>query len=157
METADVDIDRYMGNWFEIARFPNRFEEGCAGVTATYIRLARQRIEVTNTCRDGGLDGDERSAEGRARIVGPGQLAVSFLPEGLSFLDGVASGDYWVLWVDESYQAAVVGAPNGKTGWIMARNPVLEQATTDAALEILKAAGYRTEALHWTEQSDGGE
>lgn len=152
MQAVAVDVDRYMGQWFEIARFPNRFEEGCAGVTATYERLSRQRVSVVNTCRDGGLDGPEKQVKGRARVVGPGQLTVSFLPDAISMFDGLAAGDYWVLWISEDYGAAVVGEPSGRTGWILGRDTVLDDETRAAALEALAKAGYATDSLHWTDQ-----
>lgn len=157
MSAVAVDVDRYMGRWYEIARFPNVFEEGCAGVTADYKRVSKQRIQVTNTCLKGGLDGEKTVAEGRARIVGEGQLTVSFLPEQFSFLDGLASGDYWVLWLDEDYAIAVVGEPSGRTGWILARSPNPPEDLIDAALGELEDDGYRIAELIWTEQPQQSE
>lgn len=152
IEAVAIDIDRYMGRWYEIARFPNRFEEGCAGVTATYERLSRQRIAVVNICREGELDAEPQQVKGRARVIDPGKLSVSFLSERMSMFDGLAAGDYWVLWVDEDYTTAVVGEPSGRTGWILARTPRIDDETKAEALGALTDAGYTTDALHWTEQ-----
>ena len=79
--------------------------------------------------------------EGKAEIVGPGRLAVSFpsVPFGAS--------DYWVLWVDEGYRTAVVGAPNGKSGWILNRDPQIPVDRLNAAREVLGFNGYDLDRL----------
>ena len=143
---SQLDVERYAGTWYEIARFPNSFEEGCAGVTAEYALRDDGRITVVNTCRKGGLDGEVDRAEGIARVAAPGQLKVKFV-KWLPF-----EGDYWVLDVTEDYDLAVVGTPSGDFGWILARNPQIDAAARDRALEVLRADGYDVERLHWTEQ-----
>lgn len=152
LEAVAVDIDRYMGRWYEVARFPNRFEEGCTRVTADYARVSKGRIAVVNTCQ---RDGKAEAAKGRARIVEAGKLTVSFLPAGLSFFDGVAAGDYWVLWIDAEYRVAVVGAPSGRFGWILARTPEPAPDLLEEARAALEGAGYDITGLIWTEQGDG--
>ena len=77
---ADLDLDRYLGKWYEIARFPNRFEKGCEGVTAEYALRADGKVSVLNTCRVGAPDGEVKQADGQAKIVGPGKLSVTFVP-----------------------------------------------------------------------------
>ncbi|MEM7440503.1 MAG: lipocalin family protein [Pseudomonadota bacterium] len=152
LTSVSVDVDRYMGLWYEIARYPNRFEEGCVGVTAEYKRLSKKRINVKNTCRKDSLDGPVEVADGRARVVGDGQLKVSFLPGGLSFLDGVASGGYWVIWLEPDYRMAVVVSPGNEFGWILAREPQPDSNVTNTAVQALKDQGYRTDALIWVKQ-----
>lgn len=151
LETVAVDIDSYMGRWHEIARFPNRFEEGCTQVTADYTRLSKGRVAVVNTCL---RNGETEVARARARIIDAGKLTVSFLPERISFLDGIAAGDYWVLWVDADYRAAVVGAPSGRVGWILARRPDPAADLLEEARAALIAAGYDTQGLIWTEEAN---
>lgn len=134
---TNLDLTRYLGKWYEIARFPNRFERGCQGVTAEYTARDDGKIGVRNTCREGAPDGPARVAEGSARVEGPGRLSVNFVPW-LPF----ARGDYWVLYVDAGYSFAVVGEPSGKTGWVLARTAELAPAKWQKALSVLAAAGY---------------
>jgi len=139
---VNLDLDRYAGKWYEIARFPNRFERGCQGVTAEYGKNPDGTISVRNTCRQGSPDGPVEVAEATAEVVGPGKLTVNFVPW-LPF----AKGDYWVLYVDRSYSFAVVGEPSGKTGWILARSPQMGQSKYDKAISVLQNAGYDTSRL----------
>lgn len=132
---AVFEPDRYLGTWYEIARYPVLFERGCVGVTATYGMRDDGAISVTNTCRN--PDGSVKSMiEGKAEIVGPGRLKVSFAS--VPFV----AADYWVLWVDEGYRTAVVGAPNGKSGWILNRDPQIPADRLKAAREVLDFNGY---------------
>ena len=142
-----VDLKRYQGLWYEIARFPNRFEEGCAGVTAEYTLNEDGSVKVLNTCRQGGLDGPVETAEGVATSTNADndKLDVTFVPW-LPF----ARGDYWVLETD--YQVAVIGAPGGTTGWVLARTPVLAKDRLQQALGVLQQNGYDTAKLTFTEQ-----
>jgi apolipoprotein D and lipocalin family protein len=139
---ANLDVERYLGKWYEIARFPNRFEKGCEGVTAEYARNSNGTISVLNTCRMGAPDGEAKTADGQAKVVGPGQLSVTFVPW-LPF----ARGDYWVLYLDEDYSVAVVGAPKGTTGWILARDPSISAAARARAEEALTQNGYDVSRL----------
>lgn len=134
---ANLDIERYLGLWYEVARFPNRFERGCVGVTAEYGRLPDGRISVRNICREERLDGPVRSIEGTARVEGPGRLSVNFVAW-LPF----ARGPYWVLHVDPDYGMAVVGAPSGRTGWVLSRTPAMSNDRWARARAVLTANGY---------------
>jgi apolipoprotein D and lipocalin family protein len=133
---ANFDPERYQGLWYEIARFPVSFQEGCTGVTATYALRPDGTISVENTCRDGSLDGRERRIAGSARITGPGRLSVRF--DDVPFVNA----PYWVLWVDEGYRTAVVGVPSGRAGWILNRDPQIPQDRFRAALQVLDFNGY---------------
>ncbi|KQI67275.1 lipocalin [Loktanella sp. 3ANDIMAR09] len=127
--------DRYVGRWYEVARYPVPFEAGCTGVTADYAALPDGSLSVLNTCRN--ADGTVRSTiQGRADIVGPGRLKVSF--DNVPFV----RADYWVLWVDEGYRTAVVGAPDGRSGWILNRTPDIPADRLTAAKEVLDFNGY---------------
>lgn len=147
---ANFDTERYLGLWYEIARFPVPFEAGCVGVTAEYGLIAEGRdVSVLNTCRN--PDGTIRTTiEGRAEIVGPGRLKVSF--DAVPFV----RSDYWVLWVDEGYRTAVVGAPNGRSGWILNREPTIPDDRLRAAREVLDFAGYDLERLEMVPQGPFG-
>lgn len=140
---ANLDLARYAGLWYEIARFPNRFERGCVGVTAEYSLRPDGQVDVLNTCRKETLDGPVTTARGVARVEGPGRLSVSFVPW-LPFL----RGNYWVLHVDRDYTLAVVGEPRGRTGWILARTPRIDPASYGIAEEVLRRNGYDTQALY---------
>ncbi|MEO0357300.1 MAG: lipocalin family protein [Pseudomonadota bacterium] len=138
---ADLDIEQYTGRWFEHARYPVFFERGCANVTATYGRLDADTISVTNVCRD--LAGTETSnIVGFADVVGPGRLAVTFpsIPFG-------GGADYWVLWTDPGYQVAVVGAPNGRSGWVLARSQAPDPRIIEQAKSVMVRNGYQLDRL----------
>ncbi|WP_333712445.1 lipocalin family protein [Yoonia sp.] len=132
---AVFDVERYMGLWYEVARFPVPFEAGCVGVTAEYALRDDGTVSVLNICRN--PDGSERARiEGTATPVAPARLKVRFAS--VPFV----VGDYWVLWTDEDYQTAVVGAPNGRAGWILNRTPRIRADRLQAARDILAFNGY---------------
>ena len=132
---AVFDVERYMGLWYEVARFPVPFEAGCVGVTAEYGLLDDGTVSVLNICRN--PDGTEKSRiEGTAEPVGPARLKVRFAS--VPFV----AGDYWVLWTDVDYQTAVVGAPNGRSGWMLNRTPDIRADRLQAARDILAFNGY---------------
>ncbi len=138
---TDLDVDRYLGRWFEIARYPVVFERGCATVTAHYERMTSDRISVMNVCRD--IAGSVVSTiSGYADVVAPGKLAVTFpsVPFG-------GGADYWVLWVDPDYQVAVVGAPNGRSGWILARSQTPNPDLVSKARSEMAQNGYDLDRL----------
>lgn len=139
MKSQNVDIQKYLGKWYEIARYPNSFEKGCTNVTAEYTKTA-DGVGVLNSC-----NGRTRSAD--ARVVAPGQLKVNFV----KWLP-MAEGDYWVLYVDPSYSLAVVGEPTGKYGWILSRSPQVRQSQLDKAYSVLRANGYDTSKIYLTPQ-----
>lgn len=139
---TNLDLTRYLGKWFEIARFPNSFEKGCQGVTAEYSMRDDGKIRVLNTCHEGAPDGPSKTAEGEATVAGPGKLEVTFVPW-LPF----AKGDYWVLYIDAAYSIAVVGEPKGKTGWILARSPNPGTAKIEKAISVLESMGYDSSKL----------
>lgn len=143
----NLDLQRYLGKWYEIARFPNRWERDCQGVTAEYALRPDDKIAVVNTCHKGSPNGPKEVAEGEATVAGPGKLEVSFVPW-LPF----AKGDYWVLHVDRGYSFAVVGEPSGKTGWILSRTPQLPAAKYDTAIAVMQSMGYDTSQLEQVAQ-----
>ena len=148
-----VDLQRYAGAWYEIARLPNKFQQDCAGnVTATYILLEDGRIKVVNRCQK--KDGDSSVAEGIARRAASegAKLKVRFAPSFLSFLPFVW-GNYWILDLAPDYSYAVIGEPNREYLWVLARTPKLEEKTLDGILERVKKQGYDLASLIHTKQS----
>jgi len=144
---SSVDIDRYLGRWYEIARLPNGFEKGCEGVTADYSLLPDGKIKVVNSCRKGAPDGKLKVANGRARIADEttnAKLEVSFF--------GPFWGDYWILWLPEDYSMSLVGEPSGRYLWILSRTPTISDDVKEAALNRLQRFGYDTTALYFPAQ-----
>jgi apolipoprotein D and lipocalin family protein len=149
-----VDLERYMGVWYEIARLPNPFQDNCAGdVTATYTLLGENEIRVVNRCR--GKDGKVNEVEGRARRASPdgpaARLEVRFAPAFLSFLPFVW-GNYWIIDLDSDYRYAVVGEPDREYLWILSRTPDLADDTMQEILERVRAQGYELSGLIRTRQ-----
>lgn len=142
MTTVDsVDLSRYTGLWHEIAKIPNRFQKQCArGTTAEYTLRQDGKITVVNRCfkEDGSLD----EAVGVAKIEDTrsnARLKVSFV----SFLGWRPFwGDYWVIGLDADYQWAVIGDPDRKYGWVLARTPTLDDATLGRIFAIVEKSGY---------------
>jgi apolipoprotein D and lipocalin family protein len=151
-----VDLGRYVGEWFEIARFPNRFQRRCAGdVRATYAMRADGRIDVVNQCR--AADGSLAEARGVARVVDErsAKLKVRFAPAVLSFLPFVW-GDYWILGLAEDYSWAVVGSPDRGYLWVLSRTPTLDPARYAAALAAARGNGFDVMRLTKTSQAGRG-
>ena len=147
---SNVDLSRYLGRWYEIARLPNRFEKDCEGVTAEYARRADGLIAVTNICRIGTPEGRVKQATGRARIVDEdtnAKLEVSFF--------GPFWGDYWVIDLAEDYSHAVISEPEGRYLWILARTPEIEDDLKAQILTDLRAKGFDTDALYFPMQPPG--
>lgn len=136
-----LDVDRYLGVWHEIARYPNRFQEQCASdVTATYTRNADGTLGVVNACRKAG--GETMRARGQARMVTPpATLAVRFAPAWLAWLP-LVWGDYWVIDLADDYRYAVVGEPSREYLWVLARGPQLADADWQRIVARLPALGY---------------
>jgi apolipoprotein D and lipocalin family protein len=144
-----VDLGRYLGTWYDIASFPQRFQEGCTGTTATYSMREDGLIDVLNRCRKGSLDGPEDSARGRARVAVPAtnaRLKVSFF--------GPFWADYWVIDLGADYEYAVVGHPSRDYLWILSRAPTLPQDVYDGILARLQDQGYETGRLQRVLQAE---
>jgi apolipoprotein D and lipocalin family protein len=142
-----VDLGRYAGTWFEIARLPAPFEGACTGQpTATYVPRG-DHIEVLNRCP--GPGGRMREAHGVARVV-PGsagaRLKVSLLPRWLRWLPG-AWADYWILHLDADYNVALVGSPGRHFLWVLARQRCLPEQELQALVDIGRAQGFPVEQL----------
>ena len=150
-----VDLARYAGEWFEIARYPNRFQRSCAGdVRAIYVMRADGRVDVVNRCRT--ADGRVIEARGVARVLDKrtnAKLKVRFAPSALSFLPFVW-GDYWILGLAGDYSWAVVGSPNRKYLWILSRTNALDSERLTAALASARDNGFDIAQLTKTSHGD---
>ena len=144
-----IDLNRYQGLWYEIARFPVSFEEGCVGVTAEYTVNPDGTVKVVNTCREGSLAATPRSSEATAEAVDASnaKLKVDFVPY-IPF----TAGDYWILDIDEGYQTVVVGNPDGTAGWVLARQPQISEARLERGYAVLREAGYDLSQITLTPQ-----
>ena len=151
---ARLDLDRYAGQWHEIAALPNRFQKKCVrDTTAQYTVLADGQLEVRNRCTR--ADASIEEAIGRARPGDkPGTLKVAFANLFGWWLWPLA-GDYWVLAVSPGYRWAVVGHPDRDYGWVLARDTRLQAEERQSILEALSAQGYDPCALITTPQPRG--
>jgi apolipoprotein D and lipocalin family protein len=148
-----VDLNKYIGLWYEVAKIPNSFQDQCAyGTTAEYRIDEDGDIVVINSCYDekGKID----VAEGLAKVVdkkSTAKLEVSFV----SFL-GIRPfwGDYWIIGLDENYQWAVIGTPNRKYGWILSRTPTLSDENMECIYEILRKNRYNPEDFEMSKQKE---
>ena len=138
-----VDTQKYLGNWYEIARYENRFERGCVGASANYL-LDKDKLKVTNRCFDakGEMIGQ---ANGSAYIVqnsNGSKLKVTFF--------WPFYGDYWIIKLADDYRYSVVSDPKQKYLWILAREKQLSQEDKKEILEFLEIEKYDTSKLFWT-------
>ncbi len=151
-----VDLPRYCGTWYEIARFPNRFQKECVSdVTATYSMLEDGTVRVVNRCRKG--NGETSEAEGKARRKSdedpPSKLEVRFAPAFLSIFPFVW-GDYWIIDLAPDYSYAVIGEPSRQYLWILSRTPALPLDVYGAILDRIRDQGYDPTALVMTKQGE---
>jgi apolipoprotein D and lipocalin family protein len=145
-----VDLARYAGKWYELARYDNRFERGCRDVTAEYVARSDGLIDVINACET--AEGEHQVAHGRAKVVpdsGDAKLKVSFFGP-------FYTGDYWVLDHDEDYQWAIVGEPSGCYLWLLHREATPEPSQVSSLRQRAGALGYDLRKLRRTRQSGGG-
>lgn len=139
LDTVDkVDIQRYLGKWYEIALLPNSFEEGCNCTTAEYSLIDSTTVRVVNSCRQDSVNGEINTANGKAFVVegsNNSKLRVQFF--------WPFRGDYWIIDLDkENYTYAVVGSPSRKYLWILARTPQMDESLYDKLLEKCGAKGF---------------
>ena len=148
-----VDLQRYLGTWYEIARKPMRHEDATArDITASYEAGDGGTVRVVNSCID--AEGKVEVAEGLATPVDAdnARLEVTFLPQGLRWIP-FTRGDYWILRVDADYQTALVGDPERKYLWLLHRQPKMDDATRVAWLDVARAQGYALDDLIHPQQS----
>lgn len=133
-----VDLNRYAGLWYEIGRYENGFERGCEGVTAQYALRDDGLIGVTNSCRQGAVDGPIKTAQGKAKVVAGAQNAKLKV----SFFGPFYLGDYWVLDRADDYAWSIVGEPSGRYLWLLSRTAQPSAQTRATIMERTQALGY---------------
>jgi len=138
----ELILDKYLGTWYELARYDHSFERGLEGVTATYSMREDGKIKVLNSGYKGGLDGKKSEAIGKAKIPDakiPAKLKVSFF--------WIFYGDYFVMELDDDYQWAVIGSKSDKYLWILSRTPQMDPSIYKDLLDRLIKRGYDVSKL----------
>jgi len=132
-----VDVKRYMGTWFEIAKFPQRFEKGLIGVTANYTLLPDGKVRVLNSGYKEDFNGKLKTIKGKAWVVDTAtnaKLKVSFF--------WPFSANYWILELGKDYEYAVVGDESRKYIWILSRTPQMDEAVYNELLKRVQDKGF---------------
>jgi apolipoprotein D and lipocalin family protein len=134
-----VELERYLGKWYEIARLPFRFEDDCTDITATYSLSKNGNISVLNGCLK---SGKLKQAKGKAKVVDKNtgaKLKVTFF--------WPFSADYWIIDLGKEYDYAVVGTPNRKYLWILSRTPQMDGELFSRIIESVKSKGFDVSKL----------
>ena len=148
---SKVDLKKYIGLWYEIAKIPNRFQKDCIkNTTAEYSLRSDGKIKVVNSCMQ--ADSSINVAEGVARVVdniSNAKLEVSFVK-----ILGIQLfwGDYWIIGLGENYDFALVGSPDRKYGWILSRTKQMPQDKINMISDLLRIKGYDIKNFEFTEQ-----
>lgn len=143
-----VDLDKYAGKWYEIASYPQRFQKGCHGTTATYTNSGQGYITVENSCNKKSLTGKQSYIRGKAFVEknsGNAKLKVQFF--------WPLKGKYWIIDLAEDYSYAVVSHPNRKYLWILSRSPQMSESVYVQILSRLEKKGFDLLKLQKTEQN----
>ncbi len=139
-----VELERYLGKWYEIAHLPARFQEGCNETTATYTLAEDGNISVLNECTK---NGKLKQAKGKAKVIDKttgAKLKVTFF--------WPFYGDYWIIKLGKDYDHAVVGTPDRKYLWILSRDRQMDNALLSELTEFAKSKGFDVEKLVKTSQ-----
>ena len=145
LRTANVDLEKYLGKWYDIAHLPASFMEGCYNTQAVYTLQEDGTIKVVNTCNKGSIHGPEDRAEGQATVADTNlysKLEVEFI--------WPFKGDYWIIEVDQNYRYALVGEPSRKYLWILSREPRLEEKALSKLISRANEEGFATNNLIMT-------
>lgn len=143
---SEVDLNRYSGSWYEIARLPNRFQRQCASDTQAHYMLEGDSVRVINRCRTASGSLDE--VKGRAKVVpgsGNAKLRVTFF--------WPFYGDYWILALADDYSDVLVGSPDRKYAWVLARTPKMTASRLQLLMDRASSLGFDTSAFIATQQA----
>lgn len=153
-ETVEfVDVERYMGKWYEIAKYPVIFENGLVGVTAEYTLLDDGTVRVVNGGFRGDFNGAMSRIEGNATVADKetnAKLTVQFGPFPLSLF----GSNYWIIALGENYEYAVVSDGCRGTLWILSRTPKMDAEVYDGIVSWLAESGFDTDRLESMPQPD---
>ncbi len=148
-----VDLNKYSGVWYEIAKYPNKFQKDCVGnTTATYTLKGEGKLEVLNKCLQ--ENGTMKDAKGAGKIADKttnAKLKVRFAPGFLSFI-GAVWGNYWIIDLGENYDYAVIGEPKREYLWILSRKQDMSDALYQEILRRVEDKGYNPAKLIKTPQ-----
>lgn len=149
-----VQLDRYLGVWYEQARKPMSFQKKCdRDVMATYTLNENGNIQVDNRCVQ--KDGSQTQSVGEATVQNApfnSKLKVSFLPEVIRWLP-IGRGDYWILKLDDDYQTVLVGEPKRKYMWVLSRDPQIDKKVLNQYLDYAKSVGFNLDDVIYTKQT----
>ena len=152
LETVkNVELQKYLGKWYEIARFEQSFQKDCESVTAEYTLRHDGDINVLNSCRKGSVDGELKQSTGRAWVKDKktnAKLRVQFFLKNIKIK--FLSGKYWVLALGENYEYSMVGDPSRKYLWILSRTPKMDAATYDELVATARDKGFEVKNLRVT-------
>jgi apolipoprotein D and lipocalin family protein len=140
-----VELEKYLGKWYEIAHLPAKFQEGCSETVATYTLSKDGSISVLNECRK---NDKVKQAKGKAKVVDKSsgaKLKVTFF--------WPFYGDYWIIKLGNDYDYAVVGTPNRKYLWILSRTPKMDDKLFSQLTEFARSKGFNVENLIRTSHS----
>ena len=143
-----VNKEHYLGKWYEIARYPNWFQENCYSATADYELGEDGLIKVVNRCREGEPEGKLREAVGIAKIVDKitnAKLKVTFF--------WPFYGDYWIIDLDDNYEYVVVSEPRRKYLWVLSRNPKMRRSRHAEVMKTLEEKYFDSSLLIYTQQN----
>jgi len=143
---GDVDLARFQGTWYEIAKLPRPLQARCTATTATYELASKSELLVKHECREGGLDGSLHTVFARAVVGDPD------VPAKLSLDFGFAFGDYWILELGDAYEYAVIGHPTRDYLWILSRTPGLDEDVISGILERARQQHFPVDLLDYTVQ-----
>jgi apolipoprotein D and lipocalin family protein len=141
-----VELQRYLGRWYEMARYEAPFQKGCEAVTADYSLREDGKIKVVNSCRKNSLSAPIKQANGKARVIegsNGAKLQVSFF--------GPFYGDYWVLDRADDYSWSIVGEPSGRYLWILTREAKPNEPKRQALEARVKQLGYNWSLVRVTQ------
>jgi apolipoprotein D and lipocalin family protein len=134
-----VELSKYLGKWFEIARLPAKFQDGCSQTTATYALSEDGSVSVLNECMK---NGKLKRAKGKAKVVDKitgAKLKVTFF--------WPFYGDYWIINLGKDYDYSVVGTPDRKYLWILNRTPKMDEKLFSQLTEFAQSKGFDTQKL----------
>jgi apolipoprotein D and lipocalin family protein len=149
-----VELERYTGKWYEVARLPTRFQRDCIGATADYELIGDGKLSVLNTCYT--QDGKTRTIRGEAKVDGDNsaRLKVTFDNFFFKLFSWLIKADYWIIDLAEDYSYAVVGTPNRKYLWVLSREPEMPEDLNQVLIARIAAQGFDTQRIIRTKVSD---
>jgi apolipoprotein D and lipocalin family protein len=144
---TSVDLERFQGKWYEVAKLPRLTETDCTGTVATYWLRPNGDLDVNSECHVGALDGPLKTMTATAKVPDHGD------PAKLALEVGGFYGDYWILEVGPSYEYAVIGHPSRDYLWVLSRTPTLNANVTKEVLARAQAQRFDVSRLEYTRQA----